>query len=511
VPEDSFFTRLAFSGYETQDDAMHLSKTKVLAGLQCDKQLYLRVHHPELAEATESPLTVTGKVVEAHARQEFPDAVLVERGRAAQDPFTVTEQLLQDPAVSTLFEAAIRDTGLALFVDVLQRRAQGWELTEIKAGTAVKDKHIDDVAIQALALARAGVAVNRFWLMHINNEFVYAGQQDYSGLFVREDITAQVLAHIPYIKHELERLITVIAGAQPERHIGSYCKNPYPCPFRSYCEATETDYPVAYLPNGWRVAQTLLAQGIDDIRDIPVGALTSETHQRVRAVTITGQAELLPGARKQLAALLYPRYYLDFECIQFAIPIWAGTQPYAQLPFQWSCHIQGADGQLEHEEFLGTTGEDPRRAFAETLLTVCGEQGPIIVYNQSFEKRIIKELAACFPDLAGPLLALNERVFDLLPVVKQHYYHPAMKGSWSIKSVLSCLVPELSYKDLGRVQEGTMAQAVYLEMITGKLSGSEKEACRRDLLAYCELDTLAMVKIVENILHWGGKEQEQQK
>ncbi|MGD9000909.1 MAG: DUF2779 domain-containing protein, partial [Granulosicoccaceae bacterium] len=314
--------------------------------------------------------------------------------------------------------------------------------------------------------------------------------------------TARVVAHMPYMEHELARLLTLIVGPPPERHIGSYCKNPYPCPFKSYCEASDTDYPVAYLPNGWRVAQTLLAQGIADIRDIPADALSSETHQRVRRVTIAGEAELLPGASRLLAALPYPRYYLDFECIQFAIPIWPGTQPYEQLPFQWSCHIENDDGHLAHEAFLDTSGEDPRRAFAETLLAACGEQGPIIVYNQAFEKRIIKELAACNPDLAPRLLALNERVFDLLPVVKHHYYHPAMKGSWSIKNVLSCLVPELSYKDLGRVQEGMMAQAVYLEIITSKLSGDETEASRQDLLDYCELDTLAMVKIVAKFLHY---------
>jgi hypothetical protein len=463
------------------------------------------VHRPELAEQSESPATLTGKIVEAHARQAFSGGVLVERDRPGQDPFALTEQLLQAPGVTTLFEAAIRATGLALFVDVLQRVEQGWELTEIKAAARVEDKHIDDVAIQALALARAGVVVKRFWLMHINTDFVYAGEHDYHGLYVRDDITARVVAHMPYMERELERLLAVIDGPQPGRPVGSYCKNPYPCPFRSYCETIDTDYPVAYLPNGWRVAQTLHAQGITDIRDIPADALTSETHQRVRRVTIAGQAELLPGARKLLAALPYPRYYLDFECIQFAIPIWPGTQPYEQLPFQWSCHIENEDGHLEHEAFLDTTGMDPRRQFADTLLAACGEQGPIVVYNQAFEKRIIRELAAHLPELAGQLLALNDRVFDLLPVVKQHYYHPAMKGSWSIKNVLSCLVPELSYKDLGSVQEGTMAQAVYLEIIGGKLNGDEIEESRQDLLDYCELDTLAMVKIVDKILRYSER------
>lgn len=481
---------------------MHFSKTKVLAGLQCDKQLYLRVHHPELAEQTESPAIVTGQVVEAHARREFPGAILVERGKPERDPFALTEQLLQDRAVLTIFEAGIRADDLAIFVDVLQRHKQGWELIEIKAGTKVEDKHIDDVAIQALALARAGIAVNRFWLLHINNDFAYQGRHDYRGLFVREEITERVIHHMPFIERRLAQFKAMIEGPQPERHIGSYCKNPFPCPYQSFCESQDTKYPVAYLPSGWRAAQRLMAQGIYDIRDIPADELTSETHQRVRRVTIAGQAELLPGVKGIFSTLPYPRYYLDFESIQFAIPIWKDTKPYMQLPFQWSCHIQTDPKTLEHKAFLDTSGEDPRRQFAVALLEVCGNTGPIIVYNQSFEKRIIKELAEAYSDLSDRLLALNERVFDLLPVVKQHYYHPAMKGSWSIKSVLPCLIPELSYAELGSVQDGIQAQTVFREVITGDLSKAEKARLRDDLLEYCQLDTYAMVKIVDRLCHY---------
>jgi hypothetical protein len=133
------------------------------------------------------------------------------------------------------------------------------------------------------------------------------------------------------------------------------------------------------------------------------------------------------------------------------------------------------------------------------LIAACGNAGPIIVYYQAFEKSVINGLIAQFPDLAEALRAIHSRIFDLLPVLKQHYYHPDMKGSWSIKKVLPCLVPELSYTALGRVQDGTQAQAVYLEVIKGDLSEMEQEARRADLLEYCQLDTLAMVKIVEKI------------
>ena len=478
---------------------MYFSKTKVIAGLQCKKQLHLRVHHPELASPTESPATVTGKVVETHARALFPDGVLIKRNAPNTDPFIVTQDLMGNPSVSNLFEAAIRSNDLVVFVDVLTRDGAGWVLTEIKASTSVKDKHIDDVAIQAVALQRAGIPISRFELMHIDNNFIYSGGYDYIGLFVREDVTERVQAHMTFIEAHLETFKAMLNGAQPERHIGPYCNNPYPCPYKTHCEAQDAKYPVAYLPNGWRVAQQLMAQGIYDIRDIPIDTLNSETHLWVRRVTQAGSAELKPGAKHILNQLGYPRYYLDFECIQFAIPIWEGTRPFNQLPFQFSCHIQTSPDILTHQAFLDTTGHDPRRAFAETLITVCGDAGPIIVYYQAFEKSVINALVKLFPDLAERLLAIHARIFDLLPVLKQNYYHPDMKGSWSIKKVLPCLIPELSYAALGSVQDGMQAQAVYLEIINGDLDEAEKEARRGDLLDYCQLDTLAMVKIVEQI------------
>jgi hypothetical protein len=484
---------------------MPFSKTQVLAGLQCPKALWLRAHRPELMQEAESPATVTGQVVESHARATFAGAVAVTRGEAGCDPYSRTADLLRDRSVHTILEAGIRNDELAVFIDVLQRERAGWTLTEIKGATAVKDVHIDDVAVQALALEQAGVPMERFRLMHINGGFVYPGGDDYRGLFVHEDITERVVAHRPFIADQLRALRLVCAGEQPDVHIGSHCKNPYPCPFHAHCRAHDAAYPVAWLPNGAAVARRLVAAGIFDIRDIPVGALDSERQRWVRDVTIRGEASLLPGAARQLGALAWPRYYLDFECIQFAIPIWAGTRPYQQLPFQWSCHVERNGGTLEHHEFLDTGGGDPRRSFAESLLVACGDSGSIIVYNQSFEKRIINELADLFADLRDALLALNARVLDLWPVVKNNYYHPDMQGSWSIKHVLPCLVPELSYAQLGSVREGTAAQAAYLELIGSGSDEAGRVARRADLLAYCRLDTLAMVRIVQRLCGRPGR------
>ena len=477
---------------------MRLTKTRFLAGLQCAKHLHLSMHHPEFATPVQSPMMITGEVVEQHARSEFPGAITVERN-SATDPFEKTQALLDDPSVTVIFQAALQHEEVEVFIDVLQREGNGWSLVEIKAASSIKDYHIHDVAIQVWVALRAGVNMRRFQLMHIDSDFIYQGRHNYAGLFQLEDVTEKIHAHLPFIERTLEQFRQLINEPQPEIHVGSHCNNPHPCEFKPYCESRDARYPVAILPHAQKIIGQLIAQGIYDVRDIPVEMLSSETHLKVRNITRRGEAELDRQVVNILNILEYPRYFLDFECIQFAIPVWAGTKPYQQIPFQFSCHIQGYNHDLVHHAFLDVTGEDPRRQFAEALLEACGEQGPVIVYNQAFEKRIIKELARQFVDLSDALLAINTRVFDLLPVVKKHYYHPEMKGSWSIKKVLPCLVPELSYAELGEVQDGTQIQQAYLQIYDRRLGPAQQEKLLEDMKAYCALDTLAMVKILQRL------------
>ena len=479
---------------------MHFTKTNLMAGLQCPKHLHLMAHHPEHATQTRTPASITGEVVEEHAQREFPDGVTVNRF-GGDDPFEHTQQLISDASVNTIFQAAFTANDVEVFVDVLQRVGAQWDLIEIKASTRVKDHFIDDVSIQAKTASDAGLPINRIKLMHVNNQFVYQGDQNYNGLFIQDDITEQVKAHWSVVPKNVEAFKAIVNGPEPEQHITGHCKKPNLCEYRKYCESQESDYPVGLLPRGGKIITTLLANGITDIRDIPYDMIKSDNHIRVRNVTIEGKPEQLPEARDMLGELAYPRYYLDFESIQFAIPIWKDTQPYWQLPFQWSCHIETSNGDIDHEEFLDVSGNDPRRDFAQALIKTCKQEGPIIVYNQTFEKSVIKKLANDFPDLEQPLLALNERIFDLLKVTQKYYYHPDMRGSWSIKKVLPCLVPELSYSNLGDVQDGTQAQQSYLDIIGNLRSADGKATLTQDLLDYCELDTLAMVEIAKSIVN----------
>jgi hypothetical protein len=292
---------------------------------------------------------------------------------------------------------------------------------------------------------------------------------------------------------------TTLDGAEPAIEPGPHCHAPFDCPFLSYCTrdqapAVPVKYPVDSLPYSGKLAASLLAEGYSDLRDVPPDRLSKPQHQRVQRVALSETAELDPVVGETLRNLSYPRYYLDFESIQFAVPIWPGTRPYQQLVFQWSCHIERTAGSLEHAEFLDESGNDPRRAFAKSLIATLGKHGPVFVYNQGFEGGCLRQLAEVYPDLAISLLAIRERLVDLLPLARNHYYHPAMHGSWSIKAVLPTVAPDLAYEAL-TVQHGGMAQQAYLELIQSGITPERRDKLRQGLLEYCGLDTLALVRL----------------
>jgi len=359
---------------------------------------------------------------------------------------------------------------------------------------------LNDAAVQAWVLQGCGLKLDEVRLMHVNNKFVYQGNDDYEGLLHAEDISDVVFSRIDSIAAQKDGFMEMLAGDMPDIEMGNQCYSPYECDFCSYCQPNDLpEYPVSILPrSNTKQREALHDAGYNDVREIPEGVLKNANHQRVWRVTCANKEEVDIAEAAVLKELPWPRYYIDFETIGLAVPRWKGVRPYVQVPFQWSCHIHHEDGHMEHAEFLDVSGNDPRRACAENLVKHIGNDGVLIAYNAGFEKRIIRELAEMYSDLFESLLEMNERFFDLLPLARNAYYHPSQKGSWSIKAVLPALVPELNYKDLDGVQDGGDAQLAWIE--AAKADETEQQRVGNQLLEYCKLDTWAMVKIVDALL-----------
>jgi hypothetical protein len=447
------------------------------------------------------------------ARTLFPGGVLVD-AEDLQEALDATRAALACRPRRPIFEATFEHHGVVVRVDVLRPAHRGYRLVEVKSSASVKEYHLTDVAVQSWVARSAGVDLDRIEIAHVDTRFVYSGRDDYTGLLAHVNVTDEVRRQHRKVPRWIREARATLDGTEPEIAIGDHCTKPFACPFSDYCAANQgieetAAFPVEVLPRAVRLTAELRAEGYDDLRQVPEERLTNPIHLRMRRATLSEQAEIEPAAGRAIAAYAYPRYYLDFETFSSAVPVWSGTRPYMQVPFQWSCHVETEPGQLRHAAFLAEGPNDSRRAFAESVLETLGKTGPVFVYNAPFEETRLNELCERFPDLSRRIRAVIKRIVDLLPLARANYYHPAMNGSWSLKAVLPTMAPDLDYADLA-VADGGMAQEAFRESLDRRTSTSRQKELRKALLDYCERDTLALVRIAryftESVSHAGQSE-----
>jgi hypothetical protein len=479
-----------------------------MSSLQCLRRVHLEVNQPELARysrQTEAAFALGHDVGDVAVRlYGGGEGTYIEYSGGSLAPaLKQTRDLMDSLFPEPIFEATLQHDGVLVREDVLLPVDAGgersWRIVEVKASTRVKPEHVHDCAVQAWVHRESGYPLAAIALAHIDNSFVYAGDGNYDGLLLENDLSEQVFDLLPSVPLWVERAREAISGPQPRVAVGAQCRKPYACPFLHVCWPVRGDggpeYPVSGLGGSADKLGRWVMNGYRDIRDVPASEISSDIQSRIHRVTREGRAELLPGAGEFARQLAYPRFYLDFETVAPPIPFWAGTRPYQPLPFQWSCHVERASGELEHAEFLDLSGAPPMRNLAEALLQTLESEGPVLMYT-TFERSVIESLAVMFPDLAESLRGIIGRLVDLAPVAKANYYHPDMLGSWSIKAVLPTIAPEMDYADLEGIQEGTEASAAYLEAINPATPVERKEALRGSLLKYCRHDTEAMVRLL---------------
>jgi hypothetical protein len=482
-----------------------LSKSKIMSGWQCEKRLYLEIHHPELAEVsgeTGHRLEMGTRVGEA-ARELFPEGILIDTGNDLGQALSETGALLSRKKPVTLFEGTFQHNGVLIRADIFHSGPEGRRLVEVKSSARVKHYHLPDVAIQYWVLKGAGFEPDTVALCHVDTSFVYPGNNDYRGLFTEAEVTEEARAMLIDVDDRVKTYKKMLHGDVPAIAMGDRCTDPFDCPFTHHCSAgtVEPEYPVTLLPRGGAAADRLLELGITDLRQACEDQLDSELHKKVWRVTVSGRPEVDAAELEEILDHPFPRYYLDFESIQFTVPIWAGTRPYQQIPFQWSCHIDRGNGMEEHREFLDTSGRLPVKPLAESLIAAVGTSGPIYVYG-AFESMVLNGLAEMLPELSPELREIRSRLFNLLTVSRRAYYHPEMKGSWSIKAVLPTIAPGLDYDNL-EVQHGAMAQEAYLEAIHPDTTGERRHEIRLGLLAYCARDTEGLIAMTTFFRNWG--------
>lgn len=485
---------------------MRLTKSRFVAGTQCPKRLYLQVHQPELAAqptAADQAIIEQGRQVGVLARQLFPGGIEVRSDAGLGEAIRATRELLRNESVPAIFEGVFEYRNVLVKVDILNRR-QGdgrWRLTEVKSTSDLKDHHVEDVAIQYRVLSRSGVDVASVCLAHVNRGYTYPGGEiDPRRFFRIRNLTRRVQRLQPKLTFQLRSQFTVLAlPTAPDIAPGRHCTDPVTCEFFDHCNPPRPHDHIGFLPRlHANAAEQLEQMGIQSIRDIPEDFELTEIQQRAATCVQTGEPWFSPELGDQLSGLVYPLHFVDFETVNPCVPRFAGTRPYDQIPFQFSVHtVRKPDAAPEHREFLATDASDPRRDFITSLCDALGESGSIVVYS-GFESQRLAELAAWLPEYAERINAIQARLFDLLPVIRNHIYHPAFAGSYSLKSVLPALVPSLTYSGM-EVANGQDAGLAWESLVRGSLDSGERERIRKALLDYCALDTLALIKLLQHL------------
>ena len=475
-----------------------------MSGMQCQLRLWQEVYNRDQMQepdaATQYRFDVGTEVGEL-ARKRYPKGRLIgHEPEHFREAIKETQELLKDSSIPALFEPAFQFKRVRCRVDVLQRlSAGGWRIVEVKSTTKPKPEHIEDLALQFWVLRGCKIDVRDACVLTLNRDYVRGKSLSVRKLFKQHPLWQEVQDFVGSVGAKIKFMKRTLADeSAPEVAMGAHCRHPYDCPFIGYCsgKVPELDHPISEF---WKFSREteLVEYGIEEIRDVPDDYPLNEVNTQIRKSVISNRARW----RKQndleakILCLSTPVRHLDFETFSPAVPLYEGTRPYQTIPFTFSVHKESSDGSLKHSDYLHKDPTDPRRAVAVQLVKQLGKAGSITMYTP-YEKTQIEQLASEFPDLESPLLRIRDRLVDIAPYVRHHYYHPEFRGSFSLKSVFP-IMGKSDYSDL-EIDEGTLASIAYMSALKVE-DVSERDVIFQNLREYCKRDTLATYKILERL------------
>lgn len=485
---------------------MHLSKSKYIEGIQCKKILWLNKYHPEeKTNLNNESVLEQGDMVHEVARYLFKEHINITYTENLKQMISDTYNTIESYQDIVITEASFNYQNNFCSIDILKKQSDNFAIYEVKSSTKLKDVYLQDAAYQYYVLTNLGFKVTNCYLVVLNNNYIRQGPIDLEKLFLKQDITAEVLNLQSTVATNLLAINEYMQSAiEPRSTIDINCFKPYPCPYFNYCTKHLSEYNVFKLANmSTQKKISLYHDNLAEYPDLLKCQLSDKYHQQILYDLYNYEPHIDKEKIKTfLSSLTYPLYFLDFETYQMPIPLYDNLSPYEKVPFQYSLHyLESPNSKLLHKEFLSPQGIDPRRNLAEQLVKDIPQNCQIIAYNMAFEKSVIKKLAQLYPDLSNHLLNLYDNFTDLMiPFKERYYYTKEMHGSYSIKAVLPALFPDdpsLNYQSLELVHNGQEATQAYLK--SANLSDEELNYTRKRLLKYCELDTYAMVKIFEKL------------
>lgn len=457
---------------------MKLSKSLYLKYLECPREFWLGHHKPDLFATPLSPVDLSrmkmGYGVQEQAEELF--------GRGGYGEFEVEKRVETDRLLAKM--------------DIYA----GNSIYEVKGSNSAKPAYAYDLAFQKVVAEAAGVPVERTYLVHLNKEYVRRGPVEPEKLLAITDMTEAVDEVLAETRANIENALEFLA-TKPDTGIEGYCKNKLDCAFIRHHHPELPEYSIFDISRlSEKNISALLAAGVIDIMKVPADFVLS-AKQRMHVDAAQGDRVIAESdeIRRLLEGLAYPHYFLDYETVSHAIPMFDGYRPYQNSVFQFSLHVQEQpNGEISHYEFLADAKSEPVSGLLEVLnRSIAKEGGTVIVWNKTFESGCNNDMALLFEDHAELMSAINERMFDLRDIFSKNLYiDPKFKGRSSLKKILPAMVPGKSYEGM-EISEGMLASVTWLDMFTGETPELLWEQNRANLLAYCKLDTLAMVEILD--------------
>ena len=488
---------------------MLISKSEYMLYCKHPAWLWIKKHAKDLLPPIDEALQA--RFDDGHAFEPFVEALYPNLIRLGFNSYSEYLEMPDKTAEAWDYGAEVVSQGryesgsITCISDIVRRDGDAFILTEIKSSSSAKKEHELDLAFQKVVLESAGYPIKRCEVAHVNNSHVRRGDISSIELVGFTDITEEVDALIDGTKSRIEKAIRVAqANDMPD-------PSPEQAKLKSYedwlgirkkISPPLPDNSIHFLPNmDAEKSSKLVEDGINTVDEIKDWTVLKPSTQKYLAAKAEGKLVVDKDKLNSfLSEITYPVYYFDYEASQSLLPPWDGTRPYQQVPFQYSLHIlREPNGELKHREYLHRDVSNPMPNLIDSLMENVGDEGSILVWYESYEKTRNNEMAEMYPDAASFLNAFNDRIIDLMKPFSQNMVRDeAFLGSSSIKKVLPALIPDLSYDDLG-VQEGEAAARRWKEVTLGEVSDSECAKVYSDLIEYCKLDTLAMVKIHQKL------------
>jgi hypothetical protein len=488
-----------------------LSKSTFIRGLQCSKSLYLYknfIHLRDPLSPEQQSMFSRGNSVGELAQQLFPGGIdpTAEKRYDTIAAVLKTQQLIES-GQEVIYEAAFQFEQVLAILDILVKKDNKWYAYEVKSSTKISNTYLLDASLQYYVITNSGLELEDFSLVTINNTYVKNGPLDPFGLFNIRSVKKEALSNQEMITESIRVSKLVADNPQmPEVNIGEHCFSPYSCDFMGTCWKNvpkNSVFEISGIPKAEQFA--LYNAGFKTITEIPEkNELDKNANIHIGSFK-SGEIVINTEAiAKFLEKAVYPLFFMDFETFMPAVPIYNGTKPYQHIPFQYSIHYKKEkNAPLEHFDFLAEQGLDPRKAFLNSLLDRTKGEGTILVFDALMERNVLNGLKRDFPEYAVEIDSRLSRILDLSqPFQERSFYHHAMKNSFSIKNLLPALAPELSYSEL-KISSGSIAMIAFEKLQTESDMFKILEI-REQLLDYCKLDTLAMVKVFEVLEKYSG-------